>query len=390
MSTPFYAVLGSHPALSELEIESLLPSTPVHVAEKVIGLSSLGTYSIQELQDLLGGTIKLLESVARYPVTAETNADIDYNELVELSVKTLQELAEDSQEINFSVLSLIDGNAINNTHVKKGLQAQGFKVRFREGKRPYGLSAAILLDNPVTELFVFVQDDEIVFAKTQTCQDINVWTFRDRGRPFADRKRGMLPLKVARMLLNIATKGNYSDHHVYDPFCGTGSILQEAMQLGIAATGSDISYIATKGTLDNLEWYADSALPEDADTTIPHIFTGDVTQVSAKHFKQIPTAIVTEPFLGKQQAPYSELPNIYKGLYKLYKGAFNAWKSFLPKDATIVIVFPSVQTGRTEYSLTNLIDELPDLGYNIVSGPITYARPDAHTKRQVYIIRKQA
>lgn len=387
MSTSYYAVLGSHPALSELEIASLLSITPKKIAEKVVGLSSLGSYSVTDLQDLLGGTVKLLESVARYPLQKDEDGEVDYKQLVQLSVETLEKISQET-DINFSVLSLIDGNAINNTHVKKDLQARGHKVRFREGKRPYGLSAAILLDNPVIELFVFIEDNEIVFAKTQTCQDIDVWTFRDRGRPFADRKRGMLPLKVARMLLNIATKGNYAQHHVYDPFCGTGSILQEAMQLGIEATGSDISYIATKGTLDNLEWYKDSVLPEDATQSIPAVFTGDATQVSAKHFKKIPTAIVTEPFLGKQQAPYNELPNIYKGLYKLYKGAFNAWKSFLPKDSEIVIVFPSVKTGRTEYSLANLIDELPDLGYNIVSGPITYARPDAHTQRQVYVIRK--
>ena len=103
MPTSYYAVLGSHPTLSELEIASLLPSKPFHVAEKIVGLSSLGKYTLQDLQDLLGGTIKLLETVASYPVQVETDAEIDYTKLVELSVETLSKLAGESKDINFSV-----------------------------------------------------------------------------------------------------------------------------------------------------------------------------------------------------------------------------------------------------------------------------------------------
>jgi tRNA G10 N-methylase Trm11 len=385
---PFYALLGTHPELSSLELAAILPAQPILVSEKLAELPNLGLDTPQSLQNKLGGTLKILEQVTTIP-TSELDISDD-QALVRATADALASVCTESNDIIFSVTALFHEQSINNTHVKKQLQKDDYKVRFREGKRPYGVPAAVLIDGPITELFIFEHNNTIIFAKSVTWQDINEWTYHDRSRPFADRKRGMLPLKVARMLLNIATEGKYDQHHVYDPFCGAGSILQEALQLGIACTGSDVSHEAIRGTQKNMEWYLDEVLANaEQPRHLPHLFVADATQTRPKHLATQPTAIVTEPFLGKQTASFSDLPNIYKGLYKLYKGAFNAWIDILPSQAKIVIIFPAVQTGRVEYTLAKLIDELPDLGYNVNLGPVVYARPDAHTRRHVYVITKK-
>lgn len=419
MPTMYYALLGSHPVLSELELNAILPENVIPVCEKLVAIPSMGTHTPQSLQQVIGGTIKILKQVSQTQLTPdaphESSNKIIYPDLVAISAEVLAELHQNDSNCTFSITSLLPEDSVNNTHVKKKVQSVGLKARFRDGKRPYGVSAAVLIDSPITELFLFDYAGALLVAQSVAWQDIDEWTYHDRSRPFADRKRGMLPLKVARMLLNIATQGNYNDHYVYDPFCGSGSIIQEALELGIPVTGSDVSSEAVHGTKENADWYIQTVLAEKTNTlatkniktevehkaknkiesnqtqtpAMPHVFVADVTQVLPKHLKQQPTAIVTEPFLGKQTAAFRDLPNIYKGLYKLYKGAFSTWLPILPSGGKIVIIFPSVSTGRIDYTLNQLIDELPNLGYNIDLGPIVYARPDAHTRRHVYIISRK-
>jgi len=65
-------------------------------------------------------------------------------------------------------------------------------------------------------------------GKTVAVQDFEDWGKRDYGRPEAEGHIGMLPPKVARMMVNLA-QVNY----ILDPFCGTGTILMEALTLGL-------------------------------------------------------------------------------------------------------------------------------------------------------------
>lgn len=402
MSTLYYAVLGSHPILSELELSSILPDAPVMVGRFIAKISLENDEAAKLLQNQLGGTVKILKQSLSVPRVELATPE----SLQETMVSVLQDIHQQTQaegeQLQFCVTSLIPNYSFHETHIKKELQTLGTRARFRDSSLPYGTSAALLLNHPIVEVFGFIDTSTdtseektdlslhtYVFAQTIAWQDIDVWTFHDRSRPFADRKRGMLPLKVARMLVNIATKGKYDEQYLYDPFCGTGSILQEAFHLGVKAIGSDVSPEAIAGTQKNLAWYQTQVLGQLQDIhTTPQVFVADVAKASLQNLKARPTVIVTEPFLGKQQAGQQDLPNVYKGLYKLYKGALNTWKSLLPQDGQVVIIFPSVTTPKTEYDMSPLIDELPELGYNIVSGPIVYARPDAHTKRNLYILKK--
>lgn len=402
MSTHYYAVLGSHPILSELELRSILSEAPVMVSKFIAKISLTDDDAAKQLQNQLGGTVKILKEITTVSKTELTTPEAIQEKMVAVLQTIHKQTQAEGEQLQFCVTSLIPNYSFHETHIKKALQTLNIRARFRDSSVPYGTSAAVLLNHPVVEVFGFVdasadaseeknnqKTHSYVFAQTIAWQDIDVWTFHDRSRPFADRKRGMLPLKVARMLVNIGTKGNYADHYLYDPFCGTGSILQEAFHLGVKAIGSDLSPEAIVGTQKNLSWYQTQVLGQLQDIhAVPQVFVADVTKATLQNLKAKPTVIVTEPFLGKQQASLQDLPNVYKGLYKLYKGALSTWKSLLEQDGEVVIIFPSVTTPKTEYDLSPLIDELPELGYNIVSGPIVYARPDAHTKRNLYILRK--
>jgi len=223
--------------------------------------------------------------------------------------------------------------------------------------------------------------DKIYLGETIDVQDIDDWTKRDRRKPYADSKKGMLPPKVARMMVNIGT-GNTSKT-VYDPFCGTGTVLLEGLMTGHDVVGSDIDGRATAGAEKNIEW-----LRDQYDVTgEAKLFFSDATQVAKlQELRENPVdVIVTEPFLGKPKPQFKELNNVFKGLEKMYLGAFKAFREVLKGGGKIVIVFPMVETPKKTYDLAKLIDKLEQLGYTTTSEPVVYARFGAVVQRQIIV-----
>ena len=232
------------------------------------------------------------------------------------------------------------------------------------------------------------------------------WLARDRNKPYSDHKKGMLTPKVARIMVNLALRGvnpksqipnskqnsnfkfqksNLSDLVLYDPFCGSGTILMEAALLGLPVIGSDLDQAAVIGTKRNLRWL-EAAKKLNFQL---QVFKQDAAHVSNTEIGQKVDLIVTEPFLGKPRPELTELKNIFKGLEKLYLGVFKNWTKILSDRAIICIIFPKVETSRHTHDLSRLIDRLEGLGYHTLSEPIAYSRPDAIVRREIYIFRYQ-
>lgn len=64
--------------------------------------------------------------------------------------------------------------------------------------------------------------------RTSFVQDIESYTARDQARPMRDARVGMLPPKLAQIIINLALSNN-DITEVLDPFCGTGVVLQEGI-----------------------------------------------------------------------------------------------------------------------------------------------------------------
>lgn len=214
--------------------------------------------------------------------------------------------------------------------------------------------------------------------------DFKHWIVKDRAKPFVDHKRGMLPPKVARILVNLGL-GQLKNQEItlYDPFCGTGTILMEALENNIKVIGSDIEQEAVTGTEKNLNWLAKNNPGKNE----WQVFKQDATQVKATDLKWPVNLIVTEPFLGKPRPKMTQLPNIFKGLYKLYLGSFKNWTKILVSGAILVVILPKAETPTQVFDLKNLIDKLPQLGYTTLLAPLSYARKDAIIKRQILVLK---
>ena len=79
----------------------------------------------------------------------------------------------------------------------------------------------------------------------------------DFGRPARDDFSGMLPPKLAQIMINLAQVQN-PEALIIDPFCGSGTILSEALLMGYKdLLGSDISPKAIADTYKNISWIKD-------------------------------------------------------------------------------------------------------------------------------------
>lgn len=362
-------LLGFAPELAVAEITAVTGISPELPAAKVAVLPEYAG-NPAALQARLGGTIK--------------------------TVSLLQELTDDSQEsieqaivANFTQGATTKNIALgewgrdhlptlNIVGIKRALQEAGYKVRFREGNR-YGLNGAVLAHHAITEFIVLFWREQWWLGQTAAVSNPDAWAARDREKPFADHKRGMLAPKVARMLVNLAI-GEARDGVVFDPFCGTGTVLLEARAMGYPVIGADADQKAIEGTRQNLEWQSQED-PTTVATTF-ELMTVDAASVRPANPENI-RFVVTEPFLGRPKPMAEQLPNIIKGLEKLYWGAFKNWSRWLHDGTKIVIIFPKFQTKNPTTDFAGLLDKIKQIGYSTQSGTWEYAHEDAVVARQI-------
>jgi hypothetical protein len=104
---------------------------------------------------------------------------------------------------------------------------------------------------------------------------------------------GMLPPKLAQIMLNLATKGERG-LQIWDPFCGLGTTLIEAFQAGYShLLGSDIADDMVIATQTNTSQFALQNLD---------VFYHDARRIDTKKLT-CPTVIVTEGMLGHNFTP---------------------------------------------------------------------------------------
>jgi tRNA G10 N-methylase Trm11 len=206
------------------------------------------------------------------------------------------------------------------------------------------------------------------------------WYKRDRLKPFADGRKGMLPPKIARIMVNLALGKKYKkDNLLLDPFCGSGNILMEAGTLGLSLLGTDIDTKQLEGTRKNLNWMK---------TKNFKLFKLDATQVS-KNLKTKIDFIVTEPFMGKPNLREDRIKYVTKGLHKLYLGSLKDWLKILGTHGTVCMVFPVYEDKKKTYQLSKVIDDKSLVGYNIKTRGLIYSRPNSTLKREIVVLKKK-
>jgi tRNA G10 N-methylase Trm11 len=375
-ATQYLAILGRQPEFGMMELEALLGAEAI----QPFGLHAA---TLTQKLDInrLGGTIKLGRILYRGPTRDLNETPLSLDELPVSSGKTTFGLSYYGLQATQRFV------VATGLTLKKRLRARG-SVRFVAPQTGIQLSAAQVKFNGLTrtgfELLVAVSKQEMVIALTERVQDIDWYAARDYQRPSRSAKVGMLPPKLAQIMVSTTAAPL-----VYDPFCGTGVVLQEALLLERAAGGSDLAPDMVAATTANLAWLRTQR------TGLPQ---ASATEADARRVKlpKSPLAIVSEGFLGPHltKPPTTELKTMQKELGALYSDSLINWGKQLAADSEVTITTPIWNTAQGWQGL-DIIDRLPDLGYDLRSfarvnpRKLVYRRPQQIVGRQLLLLRKR-
>lgn len=309
--------------------------------------------------------------------------------------------------------------------IKQQLKKSGVSIRLIPNTTP-NLNTATshhnklgLSPNKVELLIVRGKENNYIIAESTGAQNITALARRDQGRPKRDAFVGMLPPKLAMIMINltklaaqqmppdakiIPARPAHQPLRLLDPFCGTGVILQEASLLGYLPYGTDLSEKMVDYSSKNLLWIKEKSRLD---------FPIDVSQADAMNarWQQPIDAVVSETYLGQpfNAPPSSEklkevnrnvshiltdfLENIGK---QLTPGtplclAIPAW--FDENDAVTYLEYGYKRNAAGErYALYD--DMLRDLGYwrpkykHTWNNGLIYRRPGQAVGRELVILVK--
>ena len=331
-------ILGRQPLIGVAEIESLFPTENIErIDNKII---SLERSFEPNLINRLGGTVKIAEEITGIN---------DYSDnLEQLIIKKVSEVIDSLPDgkVNFGIsyygneqsVRDIERIAIN---VKRVIKKTGRSIRIVPNN-DLELSSAQIFHNKLTnktgfELIIVQSKNSIRLAKTFSVQNIESYTARDQKRPYRDAKIGMLPPKLAQIMINLCNPSKNST--VLDPFCGTGVILQESLLMGLPVVGTDIDDRMVEYSTNNLEWLNQKFknLPSS------RVSFGDAT-ISTWHDEI--DCVVSEIYLGHPFArtPSLEIINkenafVYQLLYHFLKNIHSQIKPSTKLSSTVWAYF---------------------------------------------------
>ena len=357
-------ILGHAPALSLAEIQAVLPTAKIIESEASFALVETNDRVDQNFLNRLGGTIKIAK-IINQPILSATIAEL------------LSQQA--AGKIIFGISFYQTKPSQIGMEVKRLLKEKKFSARFVTNREPQ-LSSVIVTKEKVREFLVIKNK---YLAATCAVQDFADFSHRDYGRPTRDTKSGTLPPKLARMMVNLAAVKESAT--LLDPFCGSGTILQEALLLGFKKViGTDISSKAVADTKENIDWLIGQYQLKPSRVTIEQL---DATQLFGS-LRAI-DAIITEPYLGPGLHGTETLQQIGKiigELTSLYRISIEQFSAILTKSGVVVMVVPEFRSNRQSIDVESMFT---NVGRTVVSQrDLVYGRNDQLVWRRVMRAKK--
>ncbi|MFA6215531.1 MAG: DNA methyltransferase [Patescibacteria group bacterium] len=384
-------ILGHNPKLSAAEILAVLPHAKVVAETSTFLILENEEIDCQKILARLGGTIKIGTIIG-----SQISKKVTIEKLKQIKAEN---------KLNFGI-SYYDAKPDNfGMEIKKELKDAGISCRLVVS-RDKALSSVVVTKNKCHEFLILGNK---WLGETGAVQEFEDYSFRDYGRPSRDLVAGSMPPKLAKIMINLAQLP--VGETILDPFCGSGTMLQEGLLLGYKMIGSDIAEKAIKDTKKNLEWLLENREQRAENreqrtenrkqkTENPplrragrnqfQVFQVDVKNVSSKVSNV--DAIVTEPHLGpplRGSEDRHEVEKNIKGLAELYIEAFSEFRKILNNGGKVVMIFPSFRVGSQILEMP-ILDQIKKLGFSQVNADkLIYSREGQKVWRQIYIFKRQ-
>lgn len=383
----FFFILGKNSSLSIVEILNYLESRQINHEivdrdDNFLILNFEKDFSADIIREL-GGTIKIGKII-----------DDKFSEDA-----VLQNLKDLGKEKVFFGFSQYGAGKIDITktglEIKKRLKQEKISSRFVVSNETQLSSVTVkknhLLDRGIE--FVLMSSR---LGKTLAIQDFKDYGKRDFGRPKRDTFSGTMPPKLAQILINLLQAKK--DDLVLDPFCGSGTILSEALVSGYKnLVGSDISEKAINDSEENLEWIEKNYQIKNAKYELLNL---DVKNLSQNFQKNSIDRIIAEPYLGPALRGGESIDKIQKNiseLTKLYLSAFQEFQKILKQNGRIVFILPVFNKNNDKMFLP-ILDKIEKTGFKIIKfdsklelnsrGTLEYSREGQKVGREILVLER--
>lgn len=420
MST-FFFQLGHSPDLSHAEILSVnlrygSPLSNFCRHDFMLLADGPNAEDLLPFWDELAGTIRVCELLHHQPLAESGSPILKAEDLAQAikacDPKTILPIPEKRPLFGFSLFS-----PIKSAHKRYGIlhdTAALLKEQFKldgSGSRfvlpapdsdPTCLSAAQVDKNNLlkngAELCLWIHSQEgMRIGITRWIQSYEEFSKRDYGRPQRDAKSGMLPPKLARMLVNLGR--TQSTKTLLDPFCGSGSVLNEAALMGLDAVGIDLSGKAVQDSNANWRWMQ-ANIPQCPGSL--RAMKGDVRQLHTLCEPLFFDTCVTEPYMGPPQRkaiPKRQFKALSDELKELYTRALGEIRTVVKPGSRVVFIVPKFKVHEMEAPQSiNVASILKLQGYTFLDPfhgfvpaekrkTLVYSRPRQIVQREIFVLQ---
>ena len=337
MAVSYLFVLGRDKKLGILELEQYFSSDALQVVERrFVLVDPSQAFSIDDF----GGTTKIFRAI-----------------------DSLDELVFEKNKLTYSV----HGPEKLTQQLKKRFKEEKIKASFRPFT-PDPSSCDVELIYLHKRLF-----------SLHAMSKPKLYKLRDENRPRFDAKQ-VLSIRVAKIMLNLSQ----ARQEVLDPFCGSGTVLQEAMLKGLNVTGLDMN---VRDTQRNLGWLKKTYSLNTKFTLIQ----GNARNLD-RYVDKV-ECVVTEPYMG----PYFTRVPLQKEALKVAKQLTSLYKDFLQAcekivQHRIVMMVPSIQgsQGLVTLDFASLLEgtSFSLIRSQFVELPLPYSVPSAKVKREIWVLER--
>ncbi len=411
-------ILGRQPFIGTAELESL------YGPEKIKPIGSVAVEVDVDpcllAFDRLGGSVKFAKVLTE--VAFNNWEDIE-KFLIKVSPGHAQAIPPGKMLLGISAYGFsVSSKRIVRTAVnlKQAIRATGRSVRVIPNNSN-DLSSAQVIHNHLTgphgwELLVIKDGPRAIIAQTVKVQDISAYASRDQKRPARDPKIGMLPPKLAQIIINLAVgllppesmqsicavppddpipAKHFVNVLLLDSFCGTGVLLQEALIMGYDCIGTDIDPRMIDYSKRNLEWLTSlhrSPFKSQASYKLT------VADAESYHWPEKPTVVACEIYLGRPLSRISssqDISPIIDECNQIISQFLTNIAGQIDSGTRLCLAVPSWLRENGKFVHLPLLDSLEVFGYNRVSfqhsgvSDLVYFRRNQVVARELLVLTRK-
>ncbi|MEM2099283.1 MAG: DNA methyltransferase [Candidatus Bathyarchaeia archaeon] len=337
------------------------------------------------IADAFGGILKIGEITGYYPTSLIEKAFLENNEQLKEQIrkevaanKATLNILETSRENIFGISVYCAADHLRpvstqiqkflGNSVKQTLALHGRKTRFMGippvRSQPQLTVVEVLKKEFVknrAEILFCIGKRQTIIATTIAVHNPFEFQKRDVGKP-VQRKIFAIPPRLARIMVNLSLCN--MGKVLVDPFCGVGTILQEALLSGAKVVGVDKNPWCIKAATANLQWLQNEYNLKEANY---EVICGDACELDKLVEKA--DCIVTEPDLGpalRQIPTVAYAKRVIAKLEPLFFAFLEAAYATLKTEGRLVLVTPYLQTRSGKAVTMPISEKAKDIGFKRV------------------------